>query len=120
MMCAAEACEVVDTLQLEGYQATACGVTSDKSRQKGQILMVAVFYALTATFMAIRFVSRFQLNVGVGLDDWMILAAFAAYTTSTTMSFLIPLNGFGEHTYFLRPEQTSTSLMVRSLHTYDI
>lgn len=53
-----------------------------------------------------------KLDVGLGADDWMMLAALVAYLTDVGTGFSIASYGFGEHTFWLSTYQVSKALMV--------
>ncbi|KAH6724285.1 hypothetical protein BKA61DRAFT_664988 [Leptodontidium sp. MPI-SDFR-AT-0119] len=63
---------------------------------------------LTAIFVGGRIVARIKLDVGLGSDDWMILAAAVAYLVDVGTSLGLVLNGFGQHTYWLSARQVIT------------
>lgn len=78
--CAYSACSTIpELLQLQKYSAISCGVKSDKTRLNNVVNMDYVVPVLTAIFVGGRIVARIKLDVGLGSDDWMILAAAVAY-----------------------------------------
>ena len=78
--CAYSACSTIpELLELQKYSAVSCGVESDKTRLKDVLKMDYIVPFLTACFIGGRVVARVLLDVGLGADDWMILAAAAAY-----------------------------------------
>lgn len=78
--CAYSACSTIpELLELQKYSALSCGVESDKTRLKDVLKMDYIVPFLTACFIGGRVVARVLLDVGLGADDWMILASAAAY-----------------------------------------
>ena len=53
-----------------------------------------------------------KLDVGLGADDWMMLAALASYLTDVGTGISIAMYGFGQHTFWLTSHQVSKALMV--------
>lgn len=103
------ACDTVpELLQLDKYSAVSCGFTGDKSRLDDGLKIDYVFPFLTALFLAGRIISRVTLDVGLGADDWTMLAAGAAYFVDVGAS--LGLNRFGEHKYWLLTEQVVKAL----------
>ncbi|KAH7342645.1 hypothetical protein BKA65DRAFT_586621 [Rhexocercosporidium sp. MPI-PUGE-AT-0058] len=87
------------------YSAVSCGVKNDKTRLNDVLNMDYVVPFLTALFVAGRIFARIRLDVGLGADDWMIVAASAAYFVDVGTSLGLVLNGFGQHTFWLSAEQ---------------
>ncbi|PVH89541.1 hypothetical protein DL98DRAFT_600852 [Cadophora sp. DSE1049] len=107
--CAYSACSTIpELLQLQRYSAISCGVENDKTRLKDVLKINYIVPFLTACFIGGRIVARVLLDVGLGADDWMILAAAAAYFVDVGTSLGLVLNGFGQHTYRLSTEQVIT------------
>lgn len=78
--CAYAACDTIpELLQLQKYSAISCGVENDKARLNAVLMMDYIVPFLTALFLAGRIAARIRLDVGLGADDWTILAAAAAY-----------------------------------------
>ncbi|KAH7419389.1 hypothetical protein BKA64DRAFT_15732 [Cadophora sp. MPI-SDFR-AT-0126] len=106
--CAYAACSTIpELLQLQRYSAVSCGVESDKTRLQDVLRMDYIVPFLTACFIGGRIVARVLLDVGLGADDWMILAAAVAYFVDVGTSLGLVLNGFGQHTYWLSTEQVT-------------
>ncbi|KAL2075495.1 hypothetical protein VTL71DRAFT_438 [Oculimacula yallundae] len=104
-LCAYSACTIPDLLQLQKFSAISCGVKNDRSRLNDVLNMDYVVPPLTALFVAGRIAARFRLHVGLGADDWTVLAASAAYFAAVGTSLGLVLNDFGLHTYHLSVEQ---------------
>lgn len=134
-VCALAACNVTESFRLAKYQADSCGVKNNKTKQIRQIYGLCIEFVLTLGFVTARLYSRISLAVGIGPDDWLILASLAAYTADfgtgkTASKFLyvckvltvagmcIPLNGFGQHTWYLETKQVERSLMVSLFQLY--
>lgn len=112
--CALAACNITESLQLERYSAESCGVANDKSRYYEQIRLYAVVAPLSTIFVAARIFTRFRIDIGLGPDDWMIMAALAAYLTDVGTGLTITVQGFGQHTFWLTIAEVSTALKVGS------
>jgi hypothetical protein len=111
--CALAACNITDALQLQRYAAESCGVQNDMSR----VYQGRAYYtvpALATCFVAARFFVRIKLDVGLGADDWLMLAALSSYLCLTGTGVGMAVQGFGQHTYWLSTYQISTALMVRA------
>jgi hypothetical protein len=78
-----------------------------------QIRLYCILAPLATLFVAARLFARTRLEVGLGPDDWMMLAALIAYLIDIAVGLGIALNGFGEHTYYLSIKQVTDSLRVR-------
>jgi len=74
--------------------------------------MYYVLPPLVFVFVAMRVFSRVKLEIGLGADDWMIVAATLAYFIDVGTGLGIVINGFGMHTYWLDPWHVSKSLQV--------
>lgn len=79
--------------------------------------MYFVLPALVTIFVALRLFSRVQLEIGLGADDWMIIAAGFAFMIDTGVGIGIVVNGFGQHTYYLSIYQVSQALKVSKSST---
>ncbi|KAH8667988.1 hypothetical protein BGZ60DRAFT_41417 [Tricladium varicosporioides] len=108
--CAYSACNVTETFRFAKYAKDSCGVVSDKSKVNEQLQLYYVLPALATCFVAARVFARWKLEVGLGPDDWVMLAALAAYLTDVAAGLGIALNGFGQHTYYLTTKQVSHAL----------
>lgn len=111
--CVYEACNITESLQLQRYDAESCGVKNDKSRYYEQIRLYAVVAPLSVIFVSARIFTRFRIDIGLGPDDWMIIAAEAAYLTDVGTGLTIATQHFGEHTFWLSIAQVSKALKVR-------
>ena len=49
---------------------------------------------------------------GVGVDDWMMLAALCAYLVDVGTGLGLVVNRFGEHTFWLTTLEVTNSLRV--------
>ncbi|XMA15516.1 hypothetical protein WAI453_008307 [Rhynchosporium graminicola] len=107
-LCAYSACQIPDLLQLKKYSAVTCAVKNDKTRLNEVLNTDYIVPALTALFVGGRIAARFRLHVGLGADDWTMLAASAAYFIDVGTSLGLVLNDFGLHTYWLSVEQVIT------------
>jgi hypothetical protein len=99
-------------LRLQRYSAETCGVPKDKSRVQEQLNVYYVLPAMATCFVAARVFIRTKLEVGLGADDWMMIAALAAYLTDVGTGLGIALYGFGQHT-FVRLSGKSPRLILR-------
>lgn len=108
--CAYAACNITDLLQLQRYQAEECGIANDKAKINEVLLMDYIVPAITTLFIIGRLCARIRLDVGLGCDDWVLIAAYFAYMTAVATSLGLVLNQFGEHTFWL-----TTGQVVRSL-----
>jgi hypothetical protein len=52
------------------------------------------------------------LEVGLGADDWMMIAALFALLIAVETSLGLVHNGFGQHTFWLSTHQVITALKV--------
>lgn len=111
--CTLAACNITEALQLERYSAETCGVKNDKSRYYEQIHLYCVLAPLATLFVAARIFTRTKLDIGLGPDDWMMVAALAAYLTDVGTGSMIAAQGFGEHTFWLSTSEVSSALKVR-------
>lgn len=68
--------------------------------------------ALTVFFLLLRIFSRLLMKVGLGPDDFLMIAAEITFLVDVSTGVVITLNGFGEHTYSLTIDQITTSLKV--------
>jgi hypothetical protein len=89
-----------------------CGVPNDKSHQKLQLHTFSALPPIASVFVAARFFVRIKLHVGLGADDWMMLAALAAYYVEVAAALVMYMQGFGQHTLWLSQEEITQSLMV--------
>ena len=80
-----------------------------------QLNVYYVLPALATCFVLSRMYIRTKLDVGLGADDWMMLAALAGYLTDVGTGVSIAAYGFGEHTFWLTTDDVSKALMVRTL-----
>jgi hypothetical protein len=71
-----------------------------------------VLPALTTLFVGGRILGRVLLKVGLGRDDWVMLAALVLYLGSVGTSLGLIANRFGEHTFWLRTSQIDMALKV--------
>jgi hypothetical protein len=67
---------------------------------------------MTACFLAGRLFARIQLDIGLGADDWTMIAAFTTYLIDVSTSLGLVLNGFGEHTYWLDKDNIIAAMKV--------
>lgn len=67
---------------------------------------------VTTVFITGRLCARIKLDVGLGYDDWVLIAAYFAYMTAVATSLGLVLNQFGEHTFWLTTGQVVRSLKV--------
>lgn len=110
--CVLEACSIVDSLELELYEADLCGIKSDKSMLEEQLHLYYVFPALATIFVILRLLSRWLLNLGVREDDYMMIAALVAYLGGVAMGLEMASQGFGQHTWYLTSDQIDTAMKV--------
>ncbi|KAK2629220.1 hypothetical protein QTJ16_000040 [Diplocarpon rosae] len=111
MKCSYAACDTIpEFYQLQRYAAVTCGVKNDKSRRDDVLTLDYVLPSLMIVFLLGRIASRRLLNVGMGADDWTILAAGIAYCVDVGTSFGLVLNDFGVHEYWLSTKQAITGL----------
>lgn len=110
--CVRASCNFTDGLQLERYAAESCGIPNDKSRQNLQFRMAYVLPALTSCFVAARLFVRTKLEIGLGADDWVMLAALCGYLAAASIGLGVILQGFGQHTFWLSTHEVSRALMV--------
>jgi hypothetical protein len=110
--CVVAACNVTESLQLERYSAESCGVANDKTRYYEQINLYAVVVPLSLLFVGARIFTRYRVDIGLGPDDWMIIAAEAAYLIDAGTGLTIAVQGFGQHTFWLTIHEVSTALKV--------
>jgi hypothetical protein len=83
--------------------------------------MYYILPALVFVFVAMRVLSRLQLEIGLGADDWMIVAAMVAYFIDVGTGLGIVVNGFGQHTFWLSAWHVSKALEVcQSLYWIEI
>lgn len=111
--CIYEACNITESLRAQKYQMDACGVKNDKSRQSFYIRQAYVLVFLSTLFVGLRCFSRLKLKVGMGADDWTIIAALCSYILDTVAALLQTKNGFGQHIFYLTPKELTDSLKVR-------
>lgn len=69
--------------------------------------------ALATIFVIARLYVRTKLDIGLGADDWVMLAALCAYFTCDGIGLGMALQGFGQHTFWLSTHEVSKALMVR-------
>jgi hypothetical protein len=67
----------------------------------------------TTLFVALRIWSRWKLAIGIGKDDYFIIAAWISCMINIAFGILITVNGFGRHTFYLETERVSNALKVR-------
>lgn len=65
---------------------------------------------LASLFVIARTFTRMRLDVGLGPDDWMMIAALVAYLTDVGTGATIAAQGFGEHTFWLSIGEVSSAL----------
>jgi hypothetical protein len=73
-----------------------------------------VLTPLIGVFILARIFIRLRAE-GVGLDDWAMVLAGAFYMGSVGIAFPITLMGYGQHTWYLSPDNIILSLKVRSI-----
>lgn len=73
---------------------------------------------ITTCFLAGRLLGRFLLGVGLGTDDWTMIAAFFAYGAEVGTSLGMVLNGFGQHVFWLSPYQIIISLKAYTTYPF--
>ncbi|KAJ5050700.1 uncharacterized protein L3040_002575 [Drepanopeziza brunnea f. sp. 'multigermtubi'] len=111
LSCSYAACDTFPELfQLQKYAAVSCGITSDKSRLMDVLRASCIVPALTLLFLLGRVTARIRLAVGLGADDWMILAAAAAYYIDMAISLGLVGEGFGQNQYWLEGSQIVNGL----------
>lgn len=110
--CAREACNITEALQLEKYAAVTCQTPNDKSHQRLTLNADYVLTPLVVLLVAARLYARIKLDVGLGADDWMMVAALVTHGVDLGTGISIIVAGFGQHTYWLEPSQISRALMV--------
>ncbi|KAH8662916.1 hypothetical protein BGZ60DRAFT_530069 [Tricladium varicosporioides] len=108
--CVLSSCNVTDALRFIKYSKDSCGVVNDKSRVRDQLNTYYVTLPITTIFMIARVFARMKLEIGLGPDDWFMIAAYVMYVVDIAMAFGVALNGFGQHMYYLTPHQISQSL----------
>lgn len=87
----------------------------DRTRVDEQLHIFYVMPALTAMFVALRFLSRWLCDVGIMADDYCMLMAEIAYLVDVSTGLLIATNGFGEHTYSLTIKEVTNALKVSQM-----
>lgn len=53
------------------------------------------------------------MKIKFGPDDWMVLAALLLYLAGAGVGIAMSLQGFGQHTFLLSPDQISRAFIVR-------
>jgi hypothetical protein len=99
-------------LQLERYLAESCGAQNDKTRQYAQLHAICTVPVFATLFVAVRIFVRIKLDIGLGADDLMMLAALCAYLTCIGTALGIALQGFGQHSFWLSTHEITRALMV--------
>ena len=113
--CAYEACNITDSLRLQKFQQDICGLKNDTSRQDYLTRQAIVLIILAAPFVGLRCIARVKLGAGMGLDDWMMVAAFVNSIILTVSCLMALKHKFGQHTYYLTTEELTQSLKVNWL-----
>jgi len=113
--CAYEACNITDSLRLQKFQQDTCGIKNDTSRQDYLTRQSIVLIILAAPFVGLRCIARVKLGAGMGLDDWMMVAAFVNSIILTVSCLMTLKQKFGQHTYYLTTEELTQSLKVNWL-----
>jgi hypothetical protein len=106
------ACNITEALQLEKYSAVSCGVPNERTRYHEQLAIYYVAPPLAFIFVIARIFMRIKLDVGLGPDDWMMVAALCAYLTDVGTGLGITTSGFGQHTFWLSTAQVTKALKV--------
>ena len=68
--------------------------------------------ALATLFVLARFYVRIKLTIGLGADDWTMLAALCSYLAMVGTGISMALQGFGQHTFWLSVDEITKALMV--------
>lgn len=68
--------------------------------------------ALSLLFVGLRIFTRIRFDIGLGSDDWMLLAAEGAYLTTTGTVCTMLKQGFGQHTFWLSVAKVTKALKV--------
>jgi hypothetical protein len=117
------ACNVTEALQAQRYSAETCGVKKGKIRNHEKFYLIYVLAPLATCFVGAGIFARVKLVIGLGLDDWTMLAALFGYLASISSGLGIAINGFRQHTYWLTTNQVTSELKVSGsflivAHTY--
>jgi hypothetical protein len=112
--CPLAACNITEALRFERYSKDSCGIPNDDSRVRSKRKFDYVASPLTALVVAGRLFARIKLKVGLGADDWMIIAALICFLIDNAFGLGILLNGFGQHTQYLTTSQITNALKVNS------
>jgi hypothetical protein len=110
--CARKACNVTDALLLQKFAAVTCETPNDKSHQNELLHADYVLTPLVILLVASRLFSRIKLDVGLGADDWMMVAALCAHLVDLGTGITVVHAGFGQHTFWLTPHQITRALEV--------
>ncbi|KAG9231786.1 hypothetical protein BJ875DRAFT_105796 [Amylocarpus encephaloides] len=108
--CTYAACNITESIRLERYQKDSCGVKNDKSRQEFYTHEVYILVSLASLVVAIRCYSRIKLDIGMGADDWAMVAALSTYIIESGTSIGITNNKFGQHLYYLTTREVMIAL----------
>jgi hypothetical protein len=68
---------------------------------------------LAVIFVLGRIFSRVKLEAGLWLDDYLIIGALAAYICDSSTGLVVVGQGFGQHIWYLSPENLTKALQVR-------
>lgn len=60
---------------------------NDKSRVRDQLNTYYVTLPITTIFMIARVFARMKLEIGLGPDDWFMIAAYVMYVVDIAMAF---------------------------------
>lgn len=110
-VCALAACNITEAFQLKRYQAESCGVANEQSRLNEQYTVYKSVPALVTLFFFARIYTRITLEK-LGIDDWVMVAAFIFYWIDMGCGLAMVSNNFGQHTYWLSTKQVESGLMV--------
>jgi hypothetical protein len=113
--CALAACNITEALQLQRYAAESCGISDDKTHLNEEWHGIYSVPTIATIFVVARIFVRAKLDIGLGADDWMMVAALCAYLTDIGVGLGLTLNGFGRHTFWLTTHQITMALMVSTL-----
>ena len=112
--CALAACNITEALRFERYSKDSCGIPNDDSRVRSKRKFDYVASPLTALVVTGRLFARIKLKVGLGADDWMIIAALICFLIDDAFGLGILLNGFGQHKYYFTTSQIINPLKINS------
>lgn len=116
--CALQVCNITESLLLQKFAAVTCLVPNDKHHQNELLHADYVLTPLVILLVAARLYSRLKLEVGLGADDYMMVAALLAHLVDLGTGITVVHAGFGQHTFWLTPQQISRALEVRASNPF--